>query len=150
MVEDFWAFAGAGAALADWHLDYESVEPWPLDGLPDEGADPKTLRVDKMRFATKGDRSTIVVNSHVALSGIPEEAQRYQVNGRSAVEWILDRYQVKIDKASGIVNDPNTWSKDPPSTSWPGSCGCRWRAWRSWIHSPRSGSDFAGFVSVSG
>ncbi len=112
-VEDFWAFARAGAALADWHLGYEAVEPWPLDGLPDEGTDPKTLRVDKMRFANKADRSSIVVNRHVTLSGIPQDAYRYQVNGRSAIEWILDRYQVKTDKASGIVNDPNTWSKDP-------------------------------------
>ena len=113
MAEDFWAFASAGAALADWHLGYESVEPWPLDGLPDESADPKHLRVEKMRFATKADRGSIVVNRHVTLSGIPQDAHRYQVNGRSAVEWILDRYQVKTDPASGIVNDPNTWSKDP-------------------------------------
>ena len=113
MVEDFWAFAGAGAALANWHLGYETVEPWPLDGLPDEGADPRSLRVEKMRFVTKGDRSAIVVNSHVTLSGIPDDAYRYQVNGRSAIEWILDRYQGKTDKDSGIVNDPNTWSEDP-------------------------------------
>lgn len=113
MVEDFWAFADAGAKLARWHLGYETVEPWPLDGLPDEGADPKMLRVETMRFARKGDRGTIVVNHDVTLSDIPDEAHRYQVNGRSAIEWILDRYQVKTDKASGIVNDPNTWSKDP-------------------------------------
>jgi len=66
-----------------------------------------------MRFATKADRSSIVVNSHVTLSDIPQDAYRYQVNGRSAIEWILDRYQVKTDKASGIVNDPNTWSENP-------------------------------------
>jgi len=113
MVEDFWAFAGAGAALTEWHLGYETVDPWQLDGLPDEGADPKTLRVEKMRFPAKGDRSSIVVNNHVTLSGIPDDAYRYQVNGRSAIEWILDRYQVKTDKASGIVNDPNSWSDDP-------------------------------------
>ncbi|MGH8995136.1 MAG: type ISP restriction/modification enzyme, partial [Acidimicrobiales bacterium] len=113
MVEDFWTFAGAGAALADWHLGYETVEPWPLEGMPDEGADPKTLRVEKMRFASKGDRSSILVNSHVTLSGIPEDAYRYQVNGRSAIEWILDRYQVKTEPKSKIVNDPNTWSDDP-------------------------------------
>jgi predicted helicase len=113
MVEDFWAFSRAGAALAVWHLGYESVEPWPLDGLPDEAADPKALRVDKMRFASKDDHSSIVVNSHIKLSGIPEDAYHYQVNGRSAIEWIIDRYQVKTDKASGIVNDPNTWSDDP-------------------------------------
>jgi len=54
-----------------------------------------------------------VVNNHVTLSGVPDDAYRYQVNGRSAIEWILDRYQAKTDKASGIVNDPNTWSDDP-------------------------------------
>ena len=113
MVEDFSAFVNAGAELAKWHLGYESVEPWPLKGLPDQGADPKTLRVEKMRFASKEDRSVIVVNDYVTLSGIPEEAHRYQVNGRSALEWILDRYQVRVDKASGIRNDPNTWSEDP-------------------------------------
>jgi len=113
MVEDFSAFVDAGAKLAEWHLGYETVEPWPLEGLPDQGADPKQLRVGKMRFASKKDRSVIVVNDYVALSGIPEEAHRYQVNGRSALEWILDRYQVRFDKDSGIRNDPNTWSDDP-------------------------------------
>jgi len=113
MVDDFWAFAGAGAALADWHLGYEMVDLWPLDGMPDEGTDPKTLRVEKMRFPTKGDRSSIVVNNHVTLSGIPDDSYRYQVNGRSAIEWILDRYQVKTEPKSQIVNDPNTWSDDP-------------------------------------
>jgi len=113
MVEEFSAFVDAGVKLAEWHLGYETVEPWPLEGLPDRGADPKTLRVEKMRFASKEDRSVVVVNDYVTLSGIPEEAHRYQVNGRSALEWILDRYQVRVDKDSGIRNDPNTWSDDP-------------------------------------
>ncbi len=113
MVEDFWAFARAGAHLASWHLGYETADPWPLDGLPDEDAEPKSLRVEKMRFSSKADRSAIVVNPYVTLAGIPDDAYRYQVNGRSAIEWITDRYQVKVDKVSGIVNDPNTWSEDP-------------------------------------
>jgi predicted helicase len=113
MVEDFEKFVKAGKRLAELHLGYETVEPWPLDGLPDKSADPKTLRVEKMRFANKADRSSIIVNNYITLSGIPEEAYRYQVNGRSAIEWILDRYQVRTDKASGIENDPNTWSDDP-------------------------------------
>jgi predicted helicase len=113
MAEDFWGFSRAGEQLAALHLGYETVDPWPLDGLPEEGADPKTLRVEKMRFASKTDRSAIVVNPYVTLSGIPEDAHRYQVNGRSAIEWIMDRYQVKTDKDSGIVNDPNIWSEDP-------------------------------------
>jgi predicted helicase len=113
MVDGFWDFVEAGEELAKLHVGYETVEPWPLDGLPDESADPKTLRVEKMRFATKSDRSSIIVNNYITLSGIPEEAYRYQVNGRLVIEWILDRYQVRVDKASDIKNDPNTWSDDP-------------------------------------
>jgi predicted helicase len=113
MVEDFWDFVEAGKKLANLHLNYETVETWQLEGLPEEGADPETLRVKKMRFKSKEDRSAIVVNNYVTLSGIPEDTYRYQVNGRSALEWILDRYQVSVDEASGIRNDPNTWSEDP-------------------------------------
>lgn len=116
MAGDFDAFSAAGRRLADIHLGYESTDPWPLDGLPDAGADPAGLRVTKMRFPKTGrvaDRSTVVFNSHVTLAGIPEEAYGYEVNGKSAIEWIMDRYEVKTDKASGIVNDPNRWSDDP-------------------------------------
>jgi len=116
MADAFSEFAGAGRQLADIHVGYESCDPWPLDGLPDAGADPKTLRVESLRFAggaRKPDKSTIIVNSHVTLSGIPEEAYRYEVNGKSAIAWIMDRYRVKVDKASGIRNDPNLWSDDP-------------------------------------
>lgn len=81
------------------------------------GTPPSELfRVTKMKFLRKqneADRSTIIYNSRVDLSNIPEEAYRYQLGARSAIEWIIDRYQVKIDKASGIVNDPNDWSGDP-------------------------------------
>ena len=69
-----------------------------------------------MRFPKAGkiaDKSRIMFNSQVALAGIPEEAYGYKVNGKSAIEWIMDRYEVKTDKASGIVNDPNLWSDDP-------------------------------------
>jgi predicted helicase len=58
-------------------------------------------------------RSTIVYNNRVTLTNIPEEAYRYQLGARSAIEWIIDRYQIKIDKDSGITNDPNDWSDDP-------------------------------------
>lgn len=59
------------------------------------------------------DRSTIIYNARVTLSNIPEEAHRYQLGARSAIEWLIERYQVKTDTASGIVNDPNDWSEDP-------------------------------------
>lgn len=58
------------------------------------------------------DRSTVVYNSRITVSGIPDEAREYLLGSRSAVEWILERYQVKTDKASGIVNDPNDWSRE--------------------------------------
>jgi len=80
------------------------------------------FRVEKMRFgkptaAQKAagenkDRSTIVYNDRITLTGIPEAAYRYMLGSRSAVEWIIDRYQVKTDKDSGIVNDPNDWSRE--------------------------------------
>lgn len=108
--DDFEAFAQAGRQLSALHLDYEGVTPYPLQetvaGDPD---DRQTYRVVKMRFKSKADRSTIVYNSRITLSGIPEEAYHYQLGSRSAIEWILDRYQVKKDPASGITNDPNDW-----------------------------------------
>ena len=106
----------AGRTLTALQTGYENVEPWPLDGMPPTGASPASLRVEKMRFA-KGavdhGKSAIVMNSHYTLSGIPEEAYRYTVNGKSAIEWLIDRYQVKVEKNSKILNDPNLYSDDP-------------------------------------
>ncbi len=109
-------FIEAGRSLATLQTGYESMEPWPLQGLPPQGANPTSLRVEKMRFAKNAAghaKSAIVFNSHYTLSGIPEEAYRYTVNGKSAIEWLIDRYQVKTDKDSGILNDPNLYSDDP-------------------------------------
>lgn len=61
----------------------------------------------------KPDKTTIVYNSHVTLTGIPLEAYDYIVNGKPALEWIIERYAVTVDKDSGIRNDPNDWSDDP-------------------------------------
>jgi len=116
LVKDFWGFSKAGRGLAEWHLNYETVAPWAVDGLPPANASATSLRVEKMRFSKGFDlhaKSAIAVNSHYTLSGIPEDAYRYTVNGKSAIEWLIDRYQVKTDKASGIVNDPNLYSDDP-------------------------------------
>ncbi|MEU4254710.1 type ISP restriction/modification enzyme [Streptomyces fradiae] len=120
-VQDFHGFATAGRKLANLHLDYERAEP--CKGIVetvsgDASATPPSelYRVAKMKIPkVKGqaDRSTIVYNTRVKLTNIPEEAYRYQLGARSAIEWIIDRYQVKVDKASGIVNDPNDWSDNP-------------------------------------
>lgn len=116
LVKNFWGFSNAGRSLAEWHLNYESVEPWTLQGLPPTNANAASLRVEKMRFSKGADlhpKSAIVVNSHYTIAGIPEEAYRYTVNGKPAIEWLTDRYQVKTEKDSGIVNDPNLYSEDP-------------------------------------
>ncbi|WP_194904892.1 DEAD/DEAH box helicase [Catenulispora rubra] len=114
-VRDFQDFATAGRALADLHLNYESVQLYPLTETPSAPtSNPRAFyRVEKMKFGATGDRSKIHYNRNVTVSGIPAEAYDYQLGARSAIEWIIDRYQVKTDKASGIVNDPNDWSDDP-------------------------------------
>lgn len=116
MVADFHAYAAAGRALSDLHVGYESVEPYLLEEIATGGPpmrDAERYRVQKMRFPSKGDRGAIVYNARLTLAGIPERAYDYVVNGRPAIEWIMDRYQVRTDKDSGIVNDPNAYSNDP-------------------------------------
>ena len=116
---DFKAFSQAGRKLADLHLNYETVEPWPVQ----EDAKPKGdlndlayYRVEKMRFASLGgrnkDKSVIVFNSRITLRGIPLQAYDYVVNGKSAIEWVMERYQVSTDKDSGIKDDPNDWCRE--------------------------------------
>ncbi|MGH3692582.1 MAG: DEAD/DEAH box helicase [Pseudonocardiaceae bacterium] len=117
-VQDFAAFAEAGQKLADLHLGYESVELYPLAEITKHGAGATGgdfYRVQKMTFGKTGrvpDRSTIIYNSNITLTGIPSEAYDYTLGSRSAIEWIMERYQVKTDKASGIVNDPNDWATE--------------------------------------
>jgi predicted helicase len=126
-VRDFRAFVSAGSQLMDLHLGYETADPYPLTGLdasPPTGADPfDYYAVDKkMRFGkatadrradgAKEDRRTLHFNERITLSGIPAAAHRYMLGSRSAIEWIIDRYYVRVDKASLIVNDPNDWSRE--------------------------------------
>ena len=118
---DFLAFAEAGLLLADLHLNYETCEQYP--DLSVEPITPSLLWEEKpehfrlgtraMRFADKQERTTLIINEHVCLSGIPEEAHRYVVNGRTPLEWFIDRYKIKQDKNSGIINDPNGWFDNP-------------------------------------
>ena len=112
--ETFDAFAEAGQQLLGLHIGYEDVEPYPLDEQVTLGAPPapERYRVEKMRWGGKTrdpDRSRIIYNDWITLAGIPDEAHDYVVGPRSALAWLIDRYQVKTDKASGIVNDVNDW-----------------------------------------
>ncbi|CAB0833172.1 helicase [Corynebacterium diphtheriae] len=121
---EFDKFAAAGAELMALHVGYEDVEPWPLDVEVKSSANPEdreTWRVLKMRWAKRKDPETgksvndvtkLICNKNVTISGIPAEADEYMLGSRSALAWIIDRYQVKKDKASGIVNDPNDWADE--------------------------------------
>lgn len=116
--ERFDAFVDAGRKLADLHINYENLTPYPLTEIILPGApedEYERFAVTKMKYAGKAgswDKTRIRYNSFIDLEGIPEEAQRYMLGSRSGLDWILERYQVKTDKASGIVNDPNDWSRE--------------------------------------
>ena len=107
---DFWVFSKAGRALAELHIKYEEQPPCP--DVVITGTESGKFKVEKMRFPTKGDKSVIEFNPWIKLTNIPEGAYEYVVNGRSAIEWIMERYQVKIDDKSGIKNDPNDWADE--------------------------------------
>ena len=116
MAPDFRAFAQAGNELAKLHLGYETCQEYPLslvfgqDGKPR----PEHFRIGQraMRYAND-ERSELIVNEHIRLGGIPTKTHEYQVNGRTPLEWFIDRYKISQDNESGIVNDPNAWFDDP-------------------------------------
>ncbi len=103
--EDFWGFAKAGAELADLHVNYESAPKY--DGLRSIETDgmPIDWNVEKMRLSK--DKTQLKYNDFLTLDGIPPEAYEYKLGNRSALEWVVDQYRVKVDKRSGIMNNPN-------------------------------------------
>lgn len=111
--DDFERFVDAGTRLIDLHVNYESVDPYPLVEHHTEGVPEGVLyRVEKMRWKDKTAKKTLIYNAHVTLDDIPVVASEYMLGSRSALEWIIDRYRVKTDKASGILNDPNQWATE--------------------------------------
>ena len=103
--EDFWRFAKAGAQLADLHINYESVPKF--DGLEYIETPGMTVdwRVEKMKLSK--DKTQLKYNDFLTIDGIPPEVYAYKLGNRSALEWIVDQYRVKVDRRSGIVSDPN-------------------------------------------
>ena len=103
--EDFWRFANAGAQLADLHITYESAPKYDgLEYIETEGMK-VDWRVEKMKLSK--DKTQLRYNDFLTLDGIPAEAYDYTLGNRSALEWVIDQYRVKVDRRSGIVNDPN-------------------------------------------
>ena len=116
-VEEFIAFSKAGSRLAQLHLHYEDyaheAEGVEVDERDYTAADEYAYyAVEKMRFPKKDERHTIIYNGHITLHNIPAEAYDYIVNGKSAIEWVMERYAVTIHKDSGIKNAPNLWARE--------------------------------------
>lgn len=114
--EAFWAFSEAGRKLAELHLNYETVQPYPLliEGI-DLLSKPEDYRVTKMRYGKNGkekDLTTIYYNDRITIKGIPSKAYDYIVNGKPALDWVVERQAVTTHKDSGIVNDANEWAID--------------------------------------
>ncbi len=120
---DFAAFCDAGRRLGDLHVNFETVEPYLVtfkEGdhrlIPEAQADPVNFyRVKKIKFGGKGkdkDKTTVIYNDNITMQNIPLEAYDYVVNGKPALEWVMERQMVKTDRASGIVNDANDYANE--------------------------------------
>lgn len=117
---DFPAFRDAGRKLAKLHLDYEKVKPWDVTETGDSADPGRTVKMTYPRKVTDPetgkkvkDLTVLQVAENLTIEGIPPRAYEYVVNGKTAIGWLIDRYQVTTDKKSGIVNDPNEYSYDP-------------------------------------
>lgn len=117
--EDFWTFSKAGQALADLHINYETVAPYPVEYeegklaiqmLNDEDYRVKEMKFTKGKDGEKYDKTKVIYNSKITITGIPLEAYEYVVNGKPALEWVMERQAVTTHKDSGIVNDANDWA----------------------------------------
>ena len=109
----FWAFSKAGRKLAELHLNYETVEPYPVKIESSGKLTDADYRVEKMKYGKAGkdkDLTTLHYNDKITLTCIPLEAYDYIVNGKPALDWVVERQCVKTDKDSGIVNDANDWA----------------------------------------
>ena len=117
---DFWAFSRAGRDLAQWHLNYETVEPYPLGQAGElplgDDAQTKVVKMAWVKNRIDGklveDKTSLKFNAKTVLTGIPAEVHEYVVNGKPAIEWLIERYQVSTDKSSNITNDPNDWAAE--------------------------------------
>ena len=121
--EVFRTFRDAGRALGDLHVNFEKVEPYMVtfrEGdhrlIPEAQKDPASFyRVTKMKFGGRGkdrDRSTVIYIDCITMENIPLAAYEYVVNGKSALEWVMERQVVKQDRASGTVNDANDYANE--------------------------------------
>ena len=117
-IDMFRTFTEAGRKLADLHVNYESVEPY--EGVKIDGEDSRNYRVEQLKYGkipgktgnAGKDKSVIVYNGSIVIRNIPLEAQEYVVNRKSALDWLVERIGVSVDKDSGIVNDFNKFAEE--------------------------------------
>ena len=114
---DFWTFSKTGRELADLHLNYEDQPPPKeilINGkpIPSKPFPEDQLIVNQIKFPAKDKKDTIIFNQYISISNIPSKAYEYVVNGKSAIEWVMERYSVTRHKESGIENNPNDWAKE--------------------------------------
>ena len=112
--EEYWifkAYCKAGEELAKLHLNYEDGEL--CRDVIVSGCEYGDFRVKKMRFISKDDKRTILLNERIKIENIPLSAYDYIINGKSAIEWVMEKYAITINAESGILNDPNKWSENP-------------------------------------
>jgi predicted helicase len=113
---NFKAFSDAGRKLAELHIDYESIAPYPVNieggALLLAGFSDADYRVTQMKFASKADKTRVIYNPKITMSDIPLEAYGYVVNGKPALEWVMERQAVTTHKDSGIINDANLWATE--------------------------------------
>jgi len=113
-IEDFTIFSRSGKDLANLHINYDQVEKYPIK-INLSNLESKDFHVEKMRFGridNKIDKSIVIYNHKITLVGVPSEAYTYIVNGKSALEWVMERQSVVVHKDSEIINDANLWAKE--------------------------------------
>ena len=112
--KDFWAFSRAGRELGEMHVGYERVEEYParVEVLGGKAVTPKQYRVEKMKFGKGKDKTVVHYNEVITVHDIPLEAYEYVVNGKPAIEWVMERQAVLTDKDSGIIKDANDWATE--------------------------------------
>jgi predicted helicase len=103
-IEAFLVCVNIGKQLMDVHLNYEQAEEYQLKWIENRDV-PFSWRVEKMRLTL--DKTAVIFNESLTLLGIPQECFQYRLGNRSALDWVIDQYQVSVDKRSGIVSDPN-------------------------------------------
>ena len=108
--DTFKIYSDIGKELADLHLNYENIKR--DSNIIVEGEESNNFKVEKIRFENKDKKDIIIFNSDIKIKNIPLEAYDYQVNGKSAIEWIVERYAVSVNKDSGIENNPNLWCEE--------------------------------------